>query len=121
VIDAVGKPHAGRVGNTGTSDPMTQTFSCPECYITWHDEYTFWHGYTSTCPNCGRECQATIDDSSSLSDFCSGDPLFEDVDRAEEDIEAEGDAIHDEIPEALGAAEADASGDADGEGAGGEE
>lgn len=97
---------------------MSETFSCPECYITWRDEYTFWHSYTSTCPNCGRECRATIDSSSSLSDLCSGDHLFEAVERTEEDIEAQRETIHDEIAEALGAADAD---DADGDGSGGEE
>jgi len=40
---------------------MTERFFCPECCITWRADYTFWHGYTSTCPNCGLECQATID------------------------------------------------------------
>ena len=106
---------------------MTERFFCPECYITWHDKYTFWHGYTSMCPNCGLECEATIDDDTSLSDFCSGGPFFDDVGRTEQDVEAERDAIHDEIVEALGATEAfgaadtDETGEADGEGAGGEE
>jgi hypothetical protein len=106
---------------------MTERFFCPECCITWRADYTFWHGYTSTCPNCDLECQPTIEIDTSLSDFCSGDPLIEDVGRTEKDIEAERDTIHDEIAEALGAtdalgaAETDATGDGDGEGAGGEE
>lgn len=100
---------------------MAETFSCPECGTTWRDEYTFWHGYTSTCPNCGLECQAIVDVDSSLSDFCSGDPLFEDLERTEKDIEAERDIIHDEIAEALGAAEADEAGDTESAGSEGEE
>ena len=101
---------------------MTQTFSCPECYITWCDEYTFWRGYTSMCPNCDRECRAVVDDDRScLSDFCSGDPLFEDLERTEEDIESERETIHEEIAEALGAAEADDAGDAEADGSGGDE
>lgn len=100
---------------------MTERFFCPECCITWRADYTFWHGYTSTCPNCGLECQATIDVDTPLSDFCSGDPLFDDVGRTEKDIEAERDTIHDEIADALGAAEADDAGDAENDGSGSEE
>ncbi len=101
---------------------MAETFSCSECCITWRDEYTFWHGYTSPCPSCGLECRAIIDDDSArLSDFCSGDPLYEAVERTEEDIEAERETIHEEIAEALGAAEADDAGNTESDGSGGDE
>jgi hypothetical protein len=98
-------------------------FICHPCAQKWRDTYTFWRGYLSACPLCGRQCEAICDtqvfaDQKEMKGLFDG-PLFE-VDgehpeRTEGDLEAERDTIHDEIAEALGAVEADISdiGDSD--------
>jgi hypothetical protein len=100
-----------------------QEFVCHECTLYWRDKYAFWNGYQSTCPQCGKSCEAVCDtqeyadqqemmasydrplvDHRSLVDY-----EHEDHEKTEADLEAERDLIHDEIVEALGAVEADMS------------
>jgi hypothetical protein len=116
-----------------------QEFVCHDCTQFWRDEYSFWNGYQSTCPRCGKSCEAVCDtqvfaDQQEMEGLYDG-PLFdfegETAERTEADLESERDQIRDEICEALGAVEPetsdadedsdtdeDADGDADGSGDG---
>ena len=115
-----------------------QEFICYPCGQSWQDTYSFWRGYRSPCPLCGRACQAFRDtevftDQQEMEGLLiDGPPLDPDIEsdeRTEADLEAERDQIRDEIGEALGAVESetsdaeadsdtdeDADGDADGDG-----
>lgn len=101
-----------------------QQFICYPCGKSWQDKYTFWRGYRSPCPLCGKLCEAFCDtqvfaDQKEMRGLYDG-PLFdfddEGLEKTEADLEAERDLIHDEITEALGAVEADTS-DIDDDGA----
>lgn len=93
-------------------------FSCPRCDVTWEDAYTLWRGYCSSCPSCGRSCEA-IEDTEEYHDRrymdCLEFPSKENSgeEKTEEDLEAERETIHDEIAEALAAAEHDTDTDAE--------
>jgi hypothetical protein len=112
-----------------------QEFVCHDCALFWRDKYSFWNGYQSTCPRCGKACEAVCDtqvyaDQQEMEGVYEG-PLVdfegESHEKAEADLEAERDQIRDEISEALGAVESEASdadedsdadGDADGDDSG---
>jgi hypothetical protein len=94
-----------------------QQFICYPCGQSWQDKYTFWNGYRSPCPLCGKLCEAFCDtqvfaDQKEIDSLYDA-PLFgfdsEGPEKTEADLEAERDLIHDEIAEALGAVEADTS------------
>ena len=94
-------------------------FHCAECDVIWTDTYSFWLAYQTPCPRCGVYCDAVEDDIDEYRDPRMMDVLeFRSRDRTEEDLEAERETIHDEIAEALGAADADQSAEADAEGEG---
>jgi hypothetical protein len=38
-----------------------QGFFCQDCMLFWRDKYSFWNGYQSTCPCCGKACEAVCD------------------------------------------------------------
>ena len=100
----------------------TQEFSCYDCGIYWHDQYTFWNSYLSRCPQCDRLCEATRDVQAREDNRSRGLSLGLPAQRDEEDIEAERSEIRDEIVEALAyaaaenqeAGETDAMDDAEG-------
>jgi hypothetical protein len=108
-----------------------QEFTCQDCAQFWRDKYSFWNGYRSACPRCGKACDAVCDtqvhsDQQEMAGFYDG-PLFdfesEDYEKTEADLDAERDVIHDEIAEAIGAvgsetsgADEDSDGDEDAEG-----
>ncbi len=116
-----------------------QEFVCHDCMRFWRDKYSFWNGYQSTCPRCGKACEAVCDtqvyaDQQEMEGLFDG-PLFDieaesyekSYGKSEVDLEAERDQIHDEIAEALGAVESETSDadedsdtdqDADGDGSG---
>jgi hypothetical protein len=115
---------------TGGQAMTVQEFVCYRCDIWWHDKYSFWRGYQSSCPRCGKSCRA-IRDTLEYADqremeytgFDIGGPLFEDeesgAEKTEADLEAERGQIHEEIAEALESVGAETSDiDADVEGAG---
>jgi hypothetical protein len=100
-----------------------QEFVCYDCAQFWRDKYSFWNGYQSACPRCGRSCEAVCDTQAfadqkemrgvydrPLCDFREG------YGRTEADLEAERDLIHDEIVEALGAVESASEADEDSDG-----
>ena len=95
-----------------------QEFNCYPCGRSWQGTYSFWRGYLSPCPVCGRACQAFCDtevfaDQQEMQGLLiDGPPLDPDIEsdeRTEADLEAERDQIHDEIAEALGAVESENS------------
>ncbi len=94
-----------------------QVFVCHDCAQSWRDKYSFWNGYQSTCPRCGKACEAVCDsqvfaDQREWKGFYDAPVFdFEDAGRekTEADLEADRDVIHDEIAEALGAVETDVS------------
>lgn len=104
-----------------------QQFVCHDCTLFWRDEYSFWNGYQSTCPRCGKSCEAVCDtqvfaDQQEMEGLLiDGPPLDLDIEsdeRTEADLESERDQIRDEIAEALGAVESensDADEDSDGD------
>lgn len=115
-----------------------EEFVCHDCTQFWRDKYSFWNGYQSTCPLCGKACDAVCDtqmyaDQQEMRGLYDR-PLHDYRDkyrdksdeRTEDDLEAERELIHDEIVEALGAIEtsdiddcdADADSDADDAGEG---
>jgi len=97
-----------------------EQFVCFPCGHCWYDTYSLWQGYMSSCPRCGRNCQAYRDtemfaDRQEMAGLGVYGPLFDDPDfygyeKTEEDLEAERDQIHDEIAESLGAVESVTSG-----------
>jgi len=110
-----------------------QEFVCYSCAQFWRDKYSFWNGYQSTCPRCGKSCEAVCDtqvyaDEQEMEGILiDGPPLDPDIEsdeRTEADVEAGRGQIRDEIAEALGAVEfeisnadedADSDADADGD------
>ena len=95
-----------------------QKFVCHDCAQYWWDKYSFWNGYRSACPLCGKSCIAVCDtqeydDQREMEALYDSRPLFivddEDFEKSEADLEGERDLIRDEIMEALGAIEGDTS------------
>jgi hypothetical protein len=97
-----------------------QEFVCYDCSQFWRDKYSFWNGYQSACPLCGKSCEAVCD-TQAFADQKEMRGLYdrplhdyrEGYGRTEADLEAERDLIHDEIVEALGAAESTSEADED--------
>ena len=101
-----------------------QEFVCDDCMLFWRDKYTFWNGYQSACPSCGKACKAVcdtqvFDDEREMAGVYDGRLLNREAgnyEKTEADLEAERDQIRDEIVEALGAVEAESDVDADADG-----
>lgn len=106
----------------------TREFVCFSCGQWWQDEYSFWRGYCSPCPACGKDCPAFCDtEVFADQEEMGGNGLLANVDDnegIEADLEAEGSRTHGEIIQARGPAEVnttdieddgDADEDADGD------
>ena len=97
-----------------------QEFVCYRCDEWWYDKYSFWRGYQSSCPRCGKSRRAFRDvlenDEERVTDYIGfdvdGAVLEFEENGAEKnggDLEVEPEHMHDSIAEALGSVEAETS------------